>query len=375
MNILVTGGAGFIGSHVVDAYVAAGHTVSVLDDLSHGKRENINPAAQFLRMDLRSPGLKDLFAEYHFDCVIHHAAQIDVRVSVADPAWDAQVNILGTLNLLEAMRSHRVGKIIFASTGGAIYGNQHRYPADESHPTLPISPYGVAKLAVEHYLECYRQVHGLRYAVLRYANVYGPRQDPRGEAGVVAIFCGRILHGARLIIYDDGSQTRDYVYVGDVAEANVMALNYLMQAGSGQRAAGSFLAPKLNNSSTQPAESLPAASCQLPASSNDSALNGLNNSTTQQLNNSTTRPVFNIGTGIETSVNALAALLLQAANSDAPLLYQPPRTGEQLRSVIDPQRAAQELGWTPRTPLGEGLSRSLVWFRERQKGMTVPMAL
>jgi len=233
MRILVTGGAGFIGSHVVDAYVHAGHEVWVLDDLSRGTRANVNPRAQFVRMDLRSPELKDLMATGAFDCVNHHAAQIDVRASVVDPARDAMINILGTLNLLEAVRIHGVPQLIFASTGGAIYGNQHHFPADEAHPTAPVSPYGVAKRSVELYLEYYRQAHGLRYVVLRYANVYGPRQDPEGEAGVVAIFCGKILGGQRLIIYGDGRQTRDYVFVGDVASANLLALRCLAAGVTG----------------------------------------------------------------------------------------------------------------------------------------------
>jgi UDP-glucose 4-epimerase len=323
MRILVTGGAGFIGSHVVDAYIQAGHEVWVLDDLSRGKQDQVNPSAHFVRMDLRSPDLSDFLGGASFDCINHHAAQVDVRVSVADPARDALINIVGTLNLLETARAHGVRRVIFASTGGAIYGEQRHFPATEKHPTAPMSPYGVSKLAVEHYLEYYRQVHGLRYVVLRYANVYGPRQDPEGEAGVVAIFCGRILRAQRLIIYGDGEQTRDYVYVGDVARANVLAVRYLTDGAAGS---------------------------------------GSNGSGTRQLDST-----FNIGTSLETSVNALAGLLLESADADCPVAHQSKRPGEQMRSVIDPSLAKQVLGWEPGTLLAEGLLRTLAWFRERER--------
>jgi UDP-glucose 4-epimerase len=339
MRILVTGGAGFIGSHVVDAYIQAGYEVCVLDDLSRGKREQVNPHAHFVRMDLRSPDLRDLLAEGDFGCINHHAAQIDVRVSVADPTRDAMINIVGTLNLLEAARAHGVPRVIFASTGGAIYGEQRHFPATEHHPTSPVSPYGVAKLAVEHYLEYYRQVHGLRYVVLRYANVYGPRQDPEGEAGVVAIFCGKVLRGQRLIIYGDGEQTRDYVYVGDVARANLLALRYL-------------------TTSVESVESVASVECGRSFGPR------LNNSKTQKLNNSSN--VFNIGTGIETSVNALAAMLLEAADADCPIVYHPARPGEQKRSVIDPSLARLVLGWEPLISVAEGLDQTLAWFRSKE---------
>jgi UDP-glucose 4-epimerase len=386
MRVLVTGGAGFIGSHVVDAYIQADHEVWALDDLSRGKREQVNPHAHFVRMDLCCPDLKDLLAEGNFDCINHHAAQIDVRVSVADPTRDAMINIVGTLNLLEAARAHGVPRVIFASTGGAIYGEQRHFPATEQHPTSPISPYGVAKLAVENYLEYYRKVHGLRYVVLRYANVYGPRQDPEGEAGVVAIFCGKVLRGQRLIIYGDGEQTRDYVYVGDVARANLLALRYLttsvesvesVESIESGRSFGSRL-NRLNNSTTQRLNdsssgprSLPAAGCppresaaplsrgQLPAASRDSM-----DSRTQKLKNSIN--VFNIGTGIEISVNALAATLLEAADADCPVANQPARPGEQERSVIDPSLARLVLGWEPLISVTEGLDQTLAWFRSKE---------
>ncbi|HYL79188.1 MAG TPA: NAD-dependent epimerase/dehydratase family protein, partial [Candidatus Acidoferrum sp.] len=312
MKILVTGGAGFIGSHVVEAYVKAGHEVWVMDNLSRGHQESVDSRARFVRMDLGSPGLMDLFAEVGFDCVNHHAAQIDVRRSVANPVLDATINILGTVNLLEAVRAHGVPRFIFASTGGAIYGAQRRFPATEEHPAVPLSPYGITKLSVEHYLEYYRQVHGLHYTILRYANVYGPRQDPEGEAGVVAIFCERVLRRQRLTIYGEGNQTRDYVYVGDVARGNLLALEYLT---ADRR----------------------AASCASGgAGRRETAL-----------------PIFNLGTGIETSVNALAARVLEAANMDSPISYQPRRPGEVERSAIDPSRARVELGWTPAMSLTE----------------------
>ena len=340
MKILVTGGAGFIGSHVVDGYVQAGHEVWVLDDLSRGKRENVNPQARFICMDVGSPDLKDLLAEGRFGTINHHAAQIDVRVSVADPIRDATVNILGTLRLLEVARAAGVARLIFSSTGGAIYGEQRHFPATEQHPTVPLSPYGVAKLSVEHYLEYYRQVHGLRYVVLRYANVYGSRQDPEGEAGVVAIFCGKIHRSQRLMIYGDGNQTRDYVHVQDVARANLCALNYLNTQSL---------------ESTQPVESFGPTENGAPVGSRLNGLKGLPG-------------VFNIGTGVETSVNALAALLLQAAEAQCPIVHQLARPGEQLRSVIDPGLARQVLGWKPEVSLAKGLAATLSWFRTQEAG-------
>jgi UDP-glucose 4-epimerase len=315
MKILVTGGAGFIGSHVVEAYLAAGHEVWAVDDLSRGRRAQVPPAASFVQMDIRSPDLDDLLASVGFDCVNHHAAQIDVRRSVADPAGDAALNVGGSLRVLEAARRHAVPVVIFASTGGAIYGPQRRYPADETHPARPLSPYGVAKLAVEHYLEYYRQVHGLRYAVLRYANVCGPRQDPEGEAGVVAIFCARLLRGEPLVVYGTGEQTRDYVFVEDVARANRLALHWLVRQGAGA---------------------------------------------------AVDRPVFNIGTAVETSVNRLADLLRQAADVDCPMRAAPARAGEQPRSCIDPALAGRVLAWRPEVALPQALLRTLAWFRAHQ---------
>jgi UDP-glucose 4-epimerase len=226
MKILVTGGAGFIGSHVVDAYLELGHEVVVVDNLSSGSIENLNPKAKFYKMDIRDSDIEDLFKNEKPDIVNHHAAQMDVRKSVEDPIYDADVNIIGSLNLLQNCIRYGVKKFIFASTGGAIYGEQDYFPADEEHPTRPLSPYGVAKLTVEKYLYFYKEVHGLNYVVLRYANIYGPRQNPHGEAGVVAIFTSKMLKGEQPVINGDGFQTRDYTFVGDVVRANVLALNY-----------------------------------------------------------------------------------------------------------------------------------------------------
>jgi UDP-glucose 4-epimerase len=304
-NILVTGGAGFIGSHVVDRYVADGHQVTVLDNLSSGKREQVNPAAEFHHLDILDPEVEQVIARGRFDIVNHHAAQIDVRKSVADPLFDARVNILGTLRLLELSRQHGVKRFLFVSSGGATYGEQVQFPATEEHPVHPVSPYGVGKASGEHYAFYYQAVHGLPYVALRYANVYGPRQDPHGEAGVVAIFTGRLLRGEPCTIFGDGRQTRDYVYVGDVVEANALAAD---------------LARDL-------------------------------------------RGPFNIGTGIETDVNRLFALIAEAVGRRGEATRGAARPGEQMRSVIDPSKAARVLGWRPRTPLEEGLSRTVAFFR------------
>lgn len=310
MRILVTGGAGFIGSHVVDRYVADGHAVAVVDDLSTGRREQVHAAAEFHHMDVLDPRLEEVVAAGRFDVINHHAAQIDVRRSVADPLLDARVNILGTLRLLELSRKHGVRRFVFVSSGGAAYGEQVRFPADEDHPVNPVSPYGVGKVSGEHYCFYYQAVHGLPYVALRYANVYGPRQDPHGEAGVVAIFTGRLLAGQPCTIHGDGGQTRDYVYVGDVVEANAAA------ADLGREVRG---------------------------------------------------PV-NIGTGVETDVNALFALLAEVVGSRTAPVHGPARAGEQRRSAIDPSRAARVLGWRPRTALHEGLRRTVDFFRAAAGG-------
>lgn len=305
MKILVTGGAGFIGSNIVDAYIAAGHEVFVLDDLSSGFVENLSARAKFYQMDIREPQVEKIFEENKFDVVNHLAAQMDVRKSVADPVFDATVNVVGTLNLLENCLRHGVRRVIFSSTGGAIYGEQDYFPADEKHPTRPLSPYGIAKLAVEKYLFYYNAVHGMEYVVLRYANVYGPRQNPHGEAGVVAIFTSKLLKGEEAIINGDGKQTRDYTFVGDVVRANVLALDH-------------------NKSD-----------------------------------------IFNIGTAKETDVNALFRKLRDAVGVDVEEEHGPAKAGEQMRSVIDYSKAKNVLGWEPKVGLEQGIDLTVKFFRQK----------
>jgi len=308
MKILVTGGAGFIGSHVVDGYVGAGHEVVVVDDLSTGHRENLNPKARFHQLDIQDPRTAELIRRERPDVLNLHAAQMDVRRSVADPAFDARVNILGTINCLEAARQAGVRRVLFVSSGGAVYGEPEVYPAPESHPTNPISPYGVSKRAGELYAFFYQAEYKLPFVALRYANVYGPRQDPHGEAGVVAIFASRMLRGEPVTVNGDGTQTRDYVFVGDVARANLLAIE-----------------------------------------------------------REVTGPV-NVGTGVETDVNALARLLLEAAGARSEVHHGPAKPGEQRRSVIDCARAATVLGWRPAVPLADGLRQTVEWFRRQTSG-------
>lgn len=306
-NVLVTGGAGFIGSHLADAFLAAGHRVTVMDDLSSGRRENVPVAAAFLELDVRSAEAARRMASGGFHWLVHQAAQMDVRRSVADPVFDADVNIKGTLNLLEGAVQGGVEQVLFASTGGAIYGEQEEYPADEEHPTRPVSPYGVAKLAVERYLYYYATEHGLDATCLRYANVYGERQNPHGEAGVVAIFCHKLLAGEAPTIHGDGLQTRDYIHVSDVVRANLAA------AG---------------------------------------------------------RPgfhVYNVGTGVETSVVELYRHLARAAGSDLEAGHGPAQPGEQRRSSVDPSHARRQLDLPELLPFAEGARRTFAWFRERQE--------
>ena len=314
---LITGGAGFIGSHVADRFLADGWTVDIIDDLSSGKRENVPAAARLHVLDIGSIEAVRVVAEGRFDAIAHLAAQIDVRRSVNDPVLDAQINILGTLNLLEAVRATAAkgaGRFVFASTGGAIYGDLATPPTTETTPKDPDSPYGVAKLAVEKYMGYYSRIHGLETASVRFSNVYGPRQDPHGEAGVVAIFCGRILGGRPLTVFGDGRQTRDYVYVGDVAEAVFRA-----------------------------------ATVALPARGDVDAR------------------AFNIGTGIATSVVDLASTLMRAVDATAPIEFAPSRPGEQMQSFLRVERARDVLGWTPQVPLERGLAKTYTYFAERER--------
>ena len=307
---LLTGGAGFIGSHVADALLARGFHVVVLDDLSTGRRANVPAGAEFAELDVRSPAAAALVREGGFDVVLHHAAQIDVRRSVTDQTHDASINILGALNLLEGVRAApRPPRFVFASTGGAIYGDFVTPPNAEDFPKDPESPYGIAKLAVEHYLAYYGRLHGIEGVVLRYANVYGPRQDPHGEAGVVAIFCNRILDGRSLTIFGDVRQTRDYVFVGDVALANVAA-----------------------------------ATAQLPAAGR------------------LDERAMNIGTGVETDVLTLAETLRRVSGREAAIDFAPARPGEQLRSAVRIAKAQRVLDWTPKQRLDDGLKETFEYF-------------
>lgn len=304
MKILVTGGAGFIASHIVDAYVKEGHAVVVVDDLSSGSRQNLNPKATFIHLDIRNKALEDVFKAGTFDVVNHHAAQMDVRKSVVDPQYDASINVLGGLNVFENARRHGVRKIIFSSTGGAIYGEQDYFPADELHPLRPLSPYGITKLCTEKYLFYYKEVYSIDHVILRYANVYGPRQNPHGEAGVVAIFASKMLRGEQPMINGDGKQTRDYTFVGDIVKANVAALT----------------------------------------------CNGSN--------------IFNVGTGIEHDVNYLFENLRQHLNPSCPEKHAPAKLGEQMRSVISSAKIQKELGWLPTVSLKDGLKLTAEYFKK-----------
>lgn len=301
-KVLVTGGAGFIGSHVAEAYLAQGDRVWVVDNLSTGKRENVPAQATFMEMDIRDEEIRSLFREVEFDLVNHHAAQIDVRVSVADPRYDAQVNLLGLLNLLEGAREVETGRFVFVSSGGVVYGEPELRPTPEEAPKLPLSPYGVTKLSGEFYLNYYREIHGLKYAALRYGNVFGPRQDPHGEAGVVAIFCTRLLSDTPLIIFGDGEQTRDYVFVKDIVGANMVA-------------------------------------SELDLTDAPAGLDGV---------------AFNVGTGEGTSVNRLADILEKASGSLPGRDYAEERPGELRHSTLDTRRLRAR-GWSCKWTLEEGL--------------------
>lgn len=310
MRVLVTGGAGFIGSTLVDRLLAEGFDVDVVDDLSTGSLANLAEArAQrahkftFQRMDIRSSAVAELLEHRKPEIVYHLAAQADVRVSVDNPALDADVNVVGSLNVIQGALKAGVRKVVFAGSGGTLYGIPESVPTREGHPQHPISPYGVAKKAVGDYLHYFREVHGLEYSVLALANVYGPRQDPHGEAGVVAIFAGKLLDRGRPTIYGDGEQTRDFVFVDDVADAFVRA----SEKGGGL--------------------------------------------------------IVNIGTGVETSVQELFDTMAQVTGFEDPARYAPPRAGELRRSALDPGRASIHLGWEPWTALDDGITRTVESFR------------
>lgn len=305
MKVLVTGGAGFIGSHLVDRLVQEGHEVIIVDNLATGKRRNINRSARFYKLDIQSWRLERVFRNERPNVVMHLAAQMDVRKSVEDPMFDAQVNILGTLNVLQQAVRHGVRKVVFSSSGGAIYGEQEIFPAPESHVTNPLSPYGLSKLCGEQYLSYYQRISGLQVVSLRYANVYGPRQDPEGEAGVVAIFIQKLLNNEQAVINGNGRQTRDFVFVEDVVEANLAIM--------GQETQGTY----------------------------------------------------NVGTGVETSINDLFRILVQHTGSACKEVHGPAKKGEQARSVIDSSKLRHELSWEPKTGLSEGLKKTVEYFRER----------
>lgn len=307
MRILVTGGAGFIGSNVVDRFVALGHDVAVFDNLSSGFREFVNPKAKLFVGDLADASQVDAaIAEFRPEIVDHHAAQIDVRKSVSDPVFDARVNVLGSIGLLQSCSKHGVRKVVYASTGGALYGEGRQLPATEDHPVNPEAPYGASKHTVEHYLYLWKLLHGLDYTVLRYPNVYGPRQNPHGEAGVNAIFIGLMLEGKRPKIFGDGHAVRDYLYVDDVVDANVIAL----EKGSGE--------------------------------------------------------MLNIGTGVGTSVNDIVRELKTILSFAEDALHEAPRPGEIQRIYLDASRAKQVLGWAPKVSFAEGLRRTVEWSRHNK---------
>lgn len=305
MKIVVTGGAGFIGSHVVDAYVAAGHDVVIVDDLSSGQRKHVNPAARLIVMDIRDPALLDIFQAERPDVVNHHAANASVAVSVREPIFDATQNVLGTLSVLEASRQAGVSKFIYISSGGAMYGNPEYLPMDEEHPANPVSPYALSKHTGERYVRMYAIEHGLRWTSLRYANVYGPRQDPLGEAGVISIFCQNLLAGMSPEIHWDGEQTRDFVYVRDCARANLLVLT----AGDGQ--------------------------------------------------------AYNIGTAVGTSINQLYRTLLEVTDLDVTPTRGPRRAGDARHSFLDCGKIERELSWQAEVSLRDGLSYTWRHFVEQ----------
>jgi UDP-glucose 4-epimerase len=309
-KILVTGGAGFIGSHVVDLFIERGFEVVILDDLSTGRASNINPQAKFYQMDIRNPDVRKVFEAERPDYISHHAAQMDVRRSVAQPLFDADVNILGSINLIECAKEFQVKHFVYISTGGAVYGEPERLPCDELHPINPICQYGASKHTVEHYLYMYCVNYGLNYTVLRYPNVFGPRQDPHGEAGVVAIFTGKMLTGEPVTINGDGEQTRDFVYVGDCAYANYLAVTVDHQPG-----------------------------------------------------------IYNIGWGRPTSINDIFNTLAKVTAYPHSVSHGPAKLGETRHIYLDATKAGTELGWHPTLSLEEGLEMTVAYFREKEQAV------
>ena len=309
MRILVTGGAGFIGSHVVDALIERGHELAVVDDLSTGKHEHLNPQARFYHLDIRdAQRLEEVFAAERPAIVNHQAARANVRESMEKPALYAEVNVIGSLNLWELSRKYDIERLIYASTGGAVYGEPEYLPADEAHPINPLDPYGASKHFVEHYLYLYGVNYGLGYTSLRYANVYGPRQDPHGEAGVVAIFTGQMLEAGEPVINGSGEQERDFVYVGDIAEANIQAME-----GNGSQ-------------------------------------------------------IYNIGSGVGTSISEIFARLKEITGYEKEAVHGPAKMGEVFKVYLDASKAEQELGWLPRVGLDEGMRMTVEYFRNAHRG-------
>ncbi len=301
-DVIVTGGAGFIGSATTDLLLENGYTVAIVDDMSTGKKVNVNPDATLYELDIRDAGLNGIFAKEKPRYVIHNAAQIDVRKSITDPAYDASVNVNGTINLLEAARKHSIEKLVFSSSGGAVYGEPESNPVSESHPIRPLCPYGASKYCGEKYIEMYGATHGLKYNIMRYGNVYGPRQDPLGEAGVVAIFTKKIADGVSPVIFGDGCQTRDFCFVGDIAAANLSAL----------RSEGS--------------------------------------------------DIFNVGSGVPTSVNEITAMLIESLGQDLEPSHSDAVAGEIRHIYLDISLISSELGWKPKVGMEEGIGMTTDWF-------------
>ncbi|HXE57182.1 MAG TPA: NAD-dependent epimerase/dehydratase family protein [Gemmatimonadales bacterium] len=313
-RVLVTGGAGFIGSHLAAEYLRNGWEVTVLDDLSRGRESNVPAGARLVRADIRSPEAHQLIAAGRFDVVNHQAAQIDVRVSVSRPAYDAEINLVGLVNLLDAAGKGGVRRFVFASSGGVVYGDPETIPTPETAPKGPISPYGVSKLAGEYYLRALGTLHGFETVALRYSNVFGPRQDPKSEAGVVSIFISRLLAGEPLTVFGDGRQTRDYVFVGDVARANLLASTAPIDRGAGI---------------------------------DDTA--------------------FNVATSVQRSVLELAEAVGRAVGRTPRIEHAPARPGELLRNALDVTKAKARLGWTPQTAFDDGLRAVVDWFKQEMR--------